>query len=476
VISWGESTFIANGINIINPVDLSKIRIPGSELKEAFIPTTGLWGSQELTKSATIERFYLTNWDKVKLDPRGSYFSNNDTASDDATRLIVTFGRRKDPHFPLTNPIPLATPTAGPIAQALYGPFDPAASVWAPRSPDRNPSDNGQWGLAMRYLATDLNNTEFALYAMNYHSRTPLLSGVTGSPTTSTSTLSSIVTGGPLNAAQNGTATYFAEYPEDIRLYGLSFNTGAPYGVALQGEVSYRPNQPLQLAGPELVLAVLGLPNLITGFTQIPGAPTGATSAALVPPNTYIQGYRRVKMTQAQMTATKGIPNILASEQFVMVGEVGATWLANLPTGLKFTGPGVVLPATQFGATLTSGGSMQTEGFATEFSWGYRLAFRLDYANALCGGPRAPRSAWAHDVNGVGPTFNQGTKAQSLGLSWDYQRKWIVDAQYTAFSGGRQYCGTDVSGVPPTQPASFCTSANPLKDRDFFSMSVSYSF
>ena len=87
--------------------------------------------------------------------------------------------------------------------------------MWAPRSPDRNPSDNGQWGLAMRYLATDLNNTEFALYAMNYHSRTPLLSGVTGSPTTSTSTLSSIVTGGPLNAAQNGTATYFAEYPEE---------------------------------------------------------------------------------------------------------------------------------------------------------------------------------------------------------------------------------------------------------------------
>jgi hypothetical protein len=45
VISWGESTFIANGINVINPVDLSKIRIPGSELKEAFIPTTGIWGS-----------------------------------------------------------------------------------------------------------------------------------------------------------------------------------------------------------------------------------------------------------------------------------------------------------------------------------------------------------------------------------------------------------------------------------------------
>jgi hypothetical protein len=53
------------------------------------------------------------------------------------------------------------------------------------------------------------------------------------------------------------------------------------------------------------VLAVLGLPNTITGFTQIPGAPVGATSAALVPPNTYIQGYRRVKMSQFQMTGPR---------------------------------------------------------------------------------------------------------------------------------------------------------------------------
>jgi hypothetical protein len=297
-----------------------------------------------------------------------------------------------------------------------------------------------------------------------------------------------VLTGGPLIApicgvaalralCATGTARYFAEYPEDIRLYGLSFNTGAPYGIALQGEYSYRPNQPLQLPGPELVLAVLGLPNLITGFTQIPGAPTGATSAALVPPNTYIQGYQRVKMQQAQVTGTKGIPNILASEQLVIVGEVGATWL-NLPSNMKFSGPGVVLPATQFGATLTSGGSVQTDGFATDFSWGYRLAFRLDYANALYGGTLAPRFGGAHDVKGVSPTFNQGTKAQSIGQSWDYQRKWIVDAQYTAFNGGRQYCGTDTvpGSVPPTQSASFCTSANPLKDRDFFSMSVSYSF
>ena len=87
MISWGESTFIQGGINVINPVDVSKLRVPGAELKDALIPTTGLWASQELTKSASVEGFYLTNWDKVRIDPRGSFFSTNDTISDDANKV-----------------------------------------------------------------------------------------------------------------------------------------------------------------------------------------------------------------------------------------------------------------------------------------------------------------------------------------------------------------------------------------------------
>ena len=38
VLSWGESTFIQNGINTINPVDVSKFRIAGGELREGLIP------------------------------------------------------------------------------------------------------------------------------------------------------------------------------------------------------------------------------------------------------------------------------------------------------------------------------------------------------------------------------------------------------------------------------------------------------
>ena len=168
--------------------------------------------------------------------------------------------------------------------------------LWVPRSADKNPSDSGQYGVALRYFAHEFNNTEFGFYYMNYHSRVPMFTGVRGTPT-------SILTGSPLQApicgvaalaalCHTGTASYFVEYPENIKLYGVSFNTAGPWGVALQGEYSYRPNQPIQLATAELILAALGLPNVITGSTQIPGAPAGATAAALVAPGTVITGYR----------------------------------------------------------------------------------------------------------------------------------------------------------------------------------------
>jgi hypothetical protein len=486
VISWGEALLIPNGINVINPVDVSKLRTPGSELKEAFLPTAGIWASQELTKAASIEGFYLTNWDKVKIDPMGSYFSNSDVISDDATRAIVGFGRRRDDRSPPTNPVPPGIPVISATAAALYGPFDPAASVWLPRTADHNPSDHGQYGVAMRYLASGLQDTEFGFYFMNYHSRTPIVSAVKGTTT-------SVITGGPLQApicgvpalsalCATGTANYFAEYPENIKLYGVSFSTSAPYGISLQGEYSYRPNQPLQLATPELILAALGAPNLITGFTQIPGAPVGATAAALVPNGTTIDGYRRVKMSQLQFTGTKSWPNVMQADQLIVIGEVGATYFHNLPSDQKFAGPAVSLPATPFAAALPAVGafSQQTEGFATNFSWGYRLVGRLEYSNLLFGGNVLPRIAWSHDVKGVSPTFNEDTKAVSVGASWEYQRKWVVDAQYTSYFGGRTYCGTDTpppgSSVTPGQSASWCSSANPLKDRDFYSLSVSYSF
>ncbi|MFM7461535.1 MAG: DUF1302 family protein, partial [Burkholderiales bacterium] len=172
----------------------------------------------------------------------------------------------------------------------------------------------------------------------------------------------------------------------------------------------------------------------------------------------------------------------------VLVGEFGYTKYHGLNQSLKYNGPAVFLPATVQGALATQSGStlssVQTDGFVTETSYGYRLVARAEYANALWGGNIAPRLAFNHDVKGTSQTFNEGVKSVSVGFNWDYQRKFSVDLSYNNFFGGKTYCGTDVvdprqTSLAPqvaTQGASFCSSANPIKDRDFVSLVVSYSF
>jgi hypothetical protein len=426
VVSWGESTFIANGINVINPVDVSKLRAPGAELREAFLPVPMLWASQTINGNLSVEGFYQATWKKTRLDPRGTYFSSNDFISPDSDRVYAGFGRRRDANSPLTSPL-----------------ADPAASVWVPRSADHAPRDNGQYGVALRIFLPDYNSTEIGLYHVNYHSRTPLVSGVRGSAS---------------NALAAGSARYYADYPEAIRLWGASFNTAAPGGVALQGEYSYRPNLPLQLSAPELLLAALGLPNTIGTFSL------GST----------ITGYRRIAAQQVQMTATKAFGPTWKADEFVVVGEAGYSYL-DLPAKQRFNGPAVYLPSLQSAANLASFGSIQTDGFATRTSWGYRLLARMDFADAFYSATVSPRVAFAHDVRGVSPTFNEGVKAITLGLGFNLKQTWQADLSYTNYFGGRTYSGIDKS-APPGQSLNYASSANPLKDRDFVAASLSYSF
>ena len=468
VINWGESTFIGNSINSINPVDVSRLRQPGAELKEALLPTPIISAQLQITGDLSLEGIWLAAYDKTQIDPRGAYFSTNDFVSDDGNQAVVSFGRREDQNKPTRVP---AGANAG------------SASVWVPRQATRDPDNTtNQYGFALRYFAEPLNNTEFGLFMLKYHSRTPLVSGIRGGSTNVTSTTPTCA-----NSATTGCrGTFFSEFPENIELYGLSFNTTAPYGVAVQGEYSFRPNQPIQLSGTEVLLAVLGAPNSISGTPQSSDRTTPYALGA------YVQGYRNVTMHQSQMTLTKAFGPTVGAEQFVLLGEVGVTHL-ELPDNMRFGGPGAGLPACGFGTPITvANGSCQSEGFATDNSWGYRIVGRMDFENVIGAVQMSPRLVFAQDVNGVSPTFNEGTKAITAGIGFNYLQRWQADIGYTTFFGGRTYAGTDA--VPPgadvnpdpnvvtlstgdtSQSQSFATSANPSKDRDFVAVSVSYAF
>ncbi|HEY1077465.1 MAG TPA: DUF1302 domain-containing protein [Fontimonas sp.] len=473
VVSWGESTFIQNGINSINPIDVARIRAPGAELKEALLPTPLLWTSFQIADGVSLEAVWMTGYEETRIDPRGSFFSTNDFVSDDGDKAIVSFGRRRDDN-------------------RTIDPANAPGSVmaWVPREASPGTEDSTrQFGVTLRYFAEALNDTEFGLYYLSYHSRTPLVSAIRGA-STSPANVGSTTICSEDPAASGCRATYFAEFPSNIDLYGLSFNTDGPWGVALQGEYSYRPNQPLQISGTEVLLASLGVP-------------TASLAPAPLAPGAYVQGYRDVEMHQVQMTGTKAFGPSLGAQQLAVVGEVGYNYF-NLPDGILFNGPGAGLPsctmAPQVLAAVSNGSCQQNVGggFATSSSWGYRLVGRLDYENVVGPVSMSPRLVFAHDVNGVGPNFNQDTKAVTVGVAFNYLQAWQADIGYTTFFGGRDYSGTDPvppgavldpgdpNATPPraptiapgdsTQSASFSTSANPNRDRDFLAVSVSYAF
>ncbi len=468
VVSWGESTFIQNGINVLNPINVTRLRVPGAELREGLTPIPMLWGSLELTDNLSAEFAWMAQWEKTKIDPVGTFFSTNDFVAKGGSIAYTGFGRRNDANG----------------AGGVF-PLDADAQLYAPRSKDREPSDGGEYGVALRWFVPELNNTEFGLYHVNYHSRTPYVSGYRGGITAASTiipgcTVFDVPTFGAVlqatgnaatamtqaclaSATRGGAGSYFVDYPKNIKLFGLSFNTEGPAGIALQGEYSYRKNQPLQLPSAELLAAALGQSNKLTSADP--------TEAAAVAYGTEIKGYRRVKMHQFQMTATKAVPRVLGAEQLVAVGEVGYTYL-DLPSNLKFAAAGCHLPQTGLhpSAYTSSFGSSSSGCFMTRNSWGYRIVGRLDYPNAIGGATVSPRLAFSHDVSGRSPTFNEGAKAVTLGVGFNYRQNWQADIAYTSFFGGKKIKGVDNDGTR------YASHTNPLVDRDFLSVSVSYSF
>ncbi|MEX1309757.1 MAG: DUF1302 family protein, partial [Candidatus Sulfomarinibacteraceae bacterium] len=161
VLNWGESTFIQGGLSVINPVDVSALRVPGSELREAFRPVGMAWASFNLSENISVEGFYEYEWDPIVIDPPGTYFSTNDFAGLGGNSVFLAFAS-----FPDTGEQPFFM---GPDRDTLY----PYPFMSVPRTDTRDAKDDGQSGLALRWFVPSWGGTEFGFYYMNVHSRLP---------------------------------------------------------------------------------------------------------------------------------------------------------------------------------------------------------------------------------------------------------------------------------------------------------------
>jgi hypothetical protein len=532
VVDWGESTYIAGGLNSVNYFDVTALQVPGAELKQALLPDTMAVYSLQLSKNLSTQLLYVFDWHKDIIEPTGAYFSTNDFAGRGGTRVFLGFGSISDQGVDFTS-------LGGSVIQGFQA---------VPRLPDHKPSTTGQYGFNVKlYLPDFSQGTQLGFYFLNYTSRLPLISGVTGTPAGvanaqgaakaiigaatalasgepypvalaigagagqqqaaagggslsaataleyATIGANTLLSGGSVQAQAGSIATHeygktagvFEEFPQDIKMLGLSFNTQVQKtGTALQGELAYRHNVPLQLDDVELLFA--SLTPLEAGIAQLLGAPvtppgtcvktsvtpvTGCNQIGAFGPAQVVRGWKLKDTWQADLTATQIFSNVLKASQAVLLVEAAADYVPSLEDkytggpqgfGLRYEGPGTNLSGNpnlggypQF-TTLVEPGS----AFPDKFSWGFVLAGRLEYDNVIAAWNLLPHATYSYDVHGVSPgpggNFIRGRHAYSAGVSANLRSRWDLDVSYTQYGGAGQY--------------------NLLNDRNFVAASVKLSF
>lgn len=495
VVNWGESTLISHGINV-NPVDIDRLKAPGAELKEAFIPVGMLWASLGITENITLEGFYQYQWHETRLPAAGTYFSTNDFAAENGYQQNVQLGFTSNPDIDMafltdslnnlyTNFAQVAAaqgidPTSAEGQALLANMYLAHPTKVALKGKGDNgktePDDGGQYGLRLGVFLPEWNDTEVALYHVNYHSRRPLISGRVSnfSQAAIAQDLAMIAT---TEITDDNVADLVAfskaenDYPEDIKLYGLSFNTTIGE-TAFAGEFAFRKDEPLQIDDVELLytampeqLALAGIRPDFAGISQMSFGDAISSVAA----GEVAQGYIERDTSQIQFTATHLFGPSLGADSWAVVGEVGAVKIHDMPDydemRLNVSGTGrsgvITGPGTTDYTTLQLGLSNGPEekSFATASSWGYRLIAKGDYFNLYNGINFSPRFVFSHDVNGNTPDpmflFIEDRKSLGVTMNFNYQNAWSLDVSYNSFWGGGDI--------------------NTFSDRDYVSFNLKYS-
>jgi hypothetical protein len=418
VISWGENTFIGGALNDINTVDITRVRQPGVELKDALTGTDALYGSWAINPAFTFEAFWLLNFDELKIDPMGSFYDTLDLASDGGgfATGVDKLGR------------PVALAPDGQSTGLDLG------TIPITRASDKRPSSAGQFGAALRYYAPNLGNGfDFGLYYERLNDHNPQLSSIAGTP---------------LHPGR-----YFVTYADAVERYGASFNTTVgPWAVS--GEYSWRRNAPIQGLGFATV-AALGT-DLVKGYA----------------PGTVYQGYQRYERNQIQFTGQRlwGPMPMFKADQWNTIGEIAYGWVGDMP-GIDLNGHATPASTAALAAAAHAGGGFVRFDDMTPSFWGFQARSTLTYNNILFNRINMDfNTSFRWDVDGVSPElggaklFYRGRKAVTLGVAFDYALRWKLGINQTFFTGGQ-----DEHRPNGTTLAS-------SNDRDFLAIDLSYTF
>lgn len=392
-LRWGEANLhLFNTLDAINPLDAVLALQPGFNLNELAVPTGMVLFTAEVAENLSAEVVYQYDWDTTRVQPSGTFFSSADPAGIDRYRPVLSLGQfPEDPDNRFIPGQPFRTLSSSTRNAPLKENLRPAR-------------DGGQYGLKLNWYAEDLNDgTEFGFYFLNYHSRVPYFSmieaqqtclrggQVPGTPFNPVTALANCAPFNPYSAGNANpageplpinSATLLLDYPEDIRMFGVSVNTTA-FGWSVSGEYSFRPNLPAQVlisdvffAGFQQAFATqdVGLsqstaaaalsaadipqsaltPEMLGLFGQLPAQPSSAGpilpgARTFIPdylsvyrgrdqahdneyrPGEYVKGYERLKVGQFVVNALKLFPSTLGSDDVTFLAEFGFTHIVDMP-------------------------------------------------------------------------------------------------------------------------------------------------
>lgn len=478
VFNWGEGVFYRGGVNTSNPVDGARFRLPGSEIKEVLIPVEAVSFNIGLTDNLSMETFYQFNWKETAIDPVGSYFSETDLFAEGGNTAYSRNPALGSPAFQ-GNYAALSALGVGGLQGSSYLDNNGYFKV-ATIGSDLNAKDDGQFGVALRYIAEQLNSTEFGFYFVNYHAKEPTVyADLEGFSGLDMDAIASAASGGGfanyaslLNAAGagsvaaqtllglvNGAATVDTanrinarrEYVEDIRMYGFSFNTTLG-NASLFGELSYRPNLPIGVAATNDLLG-----DLLRQAPQVVQGQQVNIGGSALQLGEQIHNYERVEAYNASLGTIYNFGPSLGFDALTGVAELASEHLRG--SDLKYT---AFDGSTRYYAGR--GDSSYVFGYGRSYqvnknAYGYTLVLSGTWNDVMAGVNLSPFIVYKDDFEGNSyqtGNFIEGRKAYTLGMKANYMNSLEAELQYTEFSGGG--------------------NNNAVRDRDNIGVNVKYSF
>lgn len=470
VFNWGEGIFYRGGINTTNPVDAAKFRLPGAELKEVLVPVEAFNFNIGLTDNLSLESFYQWNWKESAIDPVGTYFSETDLFAAGGNTAYTAYDN------PLVGTVMagyLDEVASGLVGNGPFGPnayLDPDNNVFkvANVGGDINAKNDGQYGFALRYVAEELNLTEFGLYYINYHAKEPQIAVDMGDYQGVDMTALGAAQGpfapaiATFDAASNAIAR--REYVEDIRVYGFSFNTTIGE-ASVFGELAYRPNLPVGISATNDLLGDL----LVQGFgitsatTDIYDASVpddqacAAISGKQLCRSPIFHNYERVEAYNASLGTIYNFGAALSFDSLFGVAELASEHVR--ASNLSYT----AYDGSERGFAGRPNGAY-VSGYAdgdqiSRDAYGYTMALYGTWNDVYAGVNLAPFGVFKHNFQGNSHqtgNFVEGAMAYSVGVRASYLNSLEAELQYTEYYGA----GQNNSG----------------RDRDNVGINVKYSF